>query len=72
MIKLRRMRWACLVARRRKRRCAYKGLVGKAEGNRQLEDLGVERRIILKLIFNKWDGSMDWIYLAQESDPRVP
>jgi hypothetical protein len=33
-----------------------------------LEDLGVDRRIILKLIFKKLDGSMDWIELAQDRD----
>jgi len=29
-----------------------------------LEDPGVYGRLILKLIFRKWDGSMDWIDLA--------
>jgi len=28
----------------------------------------VDGRIILKLISNKWDGDMNWIYLAQDSD----
>jgi hypothetical protein len=31
-----------------------------------LQDLGVGRRIILKLIFDKWYGCMDWIDLAQD------
>jgi hypothetical protein len=33
-----------------------------------LEDAGVGGRIILKCIFEKWDGSMDWISLAQDRD----
>jgi hypothetical protein len=33
-----------------------------------LEDTGVEWRIILKWIFMKWDGSMDWIDRAQDTD----
>jgi hypothetical protein len=32
------------------------------------EDLGVDGRIILKCIFKKWNGSMDWIDLAQNRD----
>jgi hypothetical protein len=32
-----------------------------------LGDLGVDGRIILKLIFKTWGGSMDWIGVAQES-----
>jgi len=30
-----------------------------------LEDPGVDRRIILKCIFRKWDRDMDWIDLDQ-------
>jgi hypothetical protein len=30
-----------------------------------LEDPGVDGRIILKWIFNKWDG-LDWIDMAQD------
>jgi len=33
-----------------------------------LEDSGVDCRIILKWIFRKWDGGMDWIALAQDRD----
>jgi hypothetical protein len=33
-----------------------------------LEDTDVDGRIILKWIFRKWDGGMDWIDLAQETD----
>jgi hypothetical protein len=33
-----------------------------------LGDPGVDGRIILKLIFKKWDGDMDWIELAQDRD----
>jgi hypothetical protein len=33
-----------------------------------LEDPGVDERIILKWIFKKWDGGMDWIDMAQDRD----
>ena len=34
-----------------------------------LENLGVDRRIISKWIFNKWNGGrMDWTDLAQDRD----
>jgi hypothetical protein len=33
-----------------------------------LEDPGVDGGIILKRIFRKWDGGMDWIDLAQNRD----
>jgi hypothetical protein len=35
-----------------------------------LKDPGVDGRIILKWIFEKWDGGMDWIDLAQGRDGR--
>jgi hypothetical protein len=33
-----------------------------------LEDPGVDGRIILKWILEKWNGDMDWIDLAQGRD----
>jgi hypothetical protein len=33
-----------------------------------LEDPGVDGRIILKWIFKKWDGGMEWIDMAQDRD----
>jgi len=33
-----------------------------------LEDPGIDRRIMLRWILRKWDGSMDWIDLAQDRD----
>jgi hypothetical protein len=30
-----------------------------------LEDPGIDGRIILRWIFRKWDGGMDWFALAQ-------
>ena len=37
------------------------------DGN-HLEDLDVDGRTILKLIFNKWNGSMKLLDLAQDWD----
>jgi hypothetical protein len=33
-----------------------------------LEDPDVDGRIILKWIFEKWDGGMDWMVLVQVRD----
>jgi hypothetical protein len=35
-----------------------------------LEDIGVDGRILLKLIFKKYDGEVDWIDLALDRDRR--
>jgi hypothetical protein len=33
-----------------------------------LEDPGIGGRIILKWVFKKWDGGMDWIDMGQNRD----
>jgi hypothetical protein len=43
-------------------------VVEKPDGRNHLKDLGVDGRIILKWILEKWDGGMDWIDVAQERD----
>jgi hypothetical protein len=48
--------------------CVYRILVGDLRERDHLEDAGIYGRIILKLIFRKWDGGMDWINLAQYRD----
>jgi len=61
------MRWAGHVAHTR--RGAYRVLVGKPEGRRQLERPRRRWRIILKRIFRKgMGGGMGWIDLVQDSD----
>ena len=52
---MRKMRWAGQVVRMGEKRGAYRVLVGKPEGKRQLGDPGVDGRMILRLIFRKWD-----------------
>jgi hypothetical protein len=69
MIKSRRMRWAGYVERMRKKRTAYRILVGKPEG---IRPLGRQRRrwvynIKMDLREIRWN-SMDWIDLAQNRD----
>jgi len=41
---------------------------GNVRERNYLEDPGADGRIILRWIFRKWDGVMDWIDLAQRSD----
>jgi hypothetical protein len=52
VIESRRMRWAGHVSH-----LGERVLVGKLEGKDHLEDTGVDRRIILRWIFRKWDVS---------------
>jgi hypothetical protein len=51
-----RMRWAAHVARMIERRGAYTVLVGRSEGKRPLQNLGVDGCVILKWILKKWNG----------------
>ena len=44
-----------LDSRVRERRGAFRALMGKSEGRNDLEDPGIDGRIILKWIFEKWD-----------------
>jgi hypothetical protein len=39
-------------------------LVGKPKEKRPLGKAGADERMILRWIFRKWDGSIDWIDLA--------
>jgi len=55
VIKSRIMRWTTYVARMGERRGVYRVLVGTSDGKDQLEDPGVDGRIILRWIFRKWD-----------------
>ena len=54
VIKSRRMRWTKHVALMGKRRGTYRVLVGKPEG-KNLEDPGIDAKILLRWIFRKWD-----------------
>ena len=46
----------------------YRVLVRKPEGKKPFEDSGVDGRIILRWIFRKWVGGMEWIDLDQGRD----
>ena len=57
MIKSRRLRWTGRVSRMGRRTGADRFLVGKPEERNHLEDPGLDWRIILKWISEKWDQS---------------
>jgi hypothetical protein len=62
------MRWAGHVARIGEKRDAYRILVERPEGRRQLGRPRRRWEDNIKWVFKKWDGDMNWIELAQDSD----
>jgi hypothetical protein len=51
------------------RRDAYRASVGKPEGRNHLKDPGVDGRIILKWVFERFGGGgVDWVDLAHDRD----
>jgi hypothetical protein len=63
------MRWARHVARKEER-CIQGFWWGNLRERNHLKDPGVDGKIILRCIFRKRNGSMDWIDLAQDRDRR--
>jgi len=55
VIKSRRMKWAGHVGRMGERKAVYRVLVGNLTARDHLGDPGIDRRIILRLIFSKSD-----------------
>jgi hypothetical protein len=56
VIQSRRQEWAGDAARMRKNTNLSECFIGKPESKRHFENLGVEKRIILKWFLEKWDG----------------
>jgi hypothetical protein len=49
-------------------RGVHKVLLGKSEGKNHLEYLYLNERTILKRIFKKCDGDMNWVNVAQDME----
>jgi len=62
------MSFAGYVARIGERRCAYRVLIGKPEGKGPLGRHNHRWEDNINLMFKKWDGSMNWVDLAQDRD----
>ena len=56
------------VARMGERRDAYRVWWGDPRERYHLENPGINERIILRFIFWKWNGGVNWIDLAQDRD----
>ena len=69
VVKSRRMRWAGHVARMGEGRVVRRVLVEKPKGKRLLGDPDVDGRIILRLIFRKWEVVVGtgWSWLRIET-----
>jgi hypothetical protein len=63
-----RMRWVGHVARMGEGGGVYRVLVRNLRERDHCRDPRVDGGIILRLIFRKWNGGMDWIELAQDRD----
>jgi hypothetical protein len=70
MTKSRRLRWAVHAAQKGERKNIYKVLVGMKEKKNSSEDLGVDRRIILKWSLKKMDRRLwiQFIWLSTGTD----
>ena len=65
VIKMRRMRWTGHVARFGGREEVHTGFWwGNLRDREHMEDPSVDGRIILRWIFRKWYGGIDWVDLA--------
>jgi len=53
-----------------KRRGAYRVLMVRHVERKNLEFLGIDGSIVLKWIFNKWDGAMNRIVVGQDRHMR--
>ena len=62
------MRWTGHVARMGEMRGAFRLVWGNLNEGGHLEGPGVDGRIILKWILEKWNRSMDWIDMAKDRD----
>jgi len=62
------MRWAGHVASMGESRGACRILVGRHGGRTPLDRHRHRLEDNIKMIFNNWDGGMEWIDLAQDRD----
>ena len=62
------MKWVGHVALMGERRDVRGFWWGNLMERDHMENPGVNGRIILRWIFRKWDGGMDWIDLSQDRD----
>jgi hypothetical protein len=65
-IKKNEMCWACSTYG--DRRSGYRFWWANLRKGDHLADLGVDGRITLKWILEKWNGDINWINLAQDND----